>query len=95
MSCPLNKNRWKGSGYRKESTTMGGEMEAKMLEMQKSREILTSTSTPSQQTPLRIEICEEDDIPCKVCTCKCFFPLKETPANCKDCRHSFLQHGSR
>lgn len=88
MSCPLNKNRWKGSGYRKENTTNSNEMEAKMLEMQRNRELLTIV-------PVSIENKDENDIPCKICTCKCFFPLKEAPANCKDCRHSFLHHGTR
>ena len=38
MSCPLNRNRWAGSGYQKNTSDANNELDAKMKQMLAERE---------------------------------------------------------
>ena len=53
MSCPLNRNRWQGSGYEKPSST-NSELDAKMKQMLAERDKQDAMLYPQTQKELHI-----------------------------------------
>jgi hypothetical protein len=50
MSCPLNRNRWAGSGYVKQPETAGSkDMDARVAAMMAERELQDAKSFPGAQ----------------------------------------------
>jgi len=50
MSCPLNKNRWAGSGYEKPTMASSKELDTKMKQMLAEREKQDANLFPTQIT---------------------------------------------
>jgi hypothetical protein len=54
MSCPLNRNRWAGSGYVKQTETAGSkEMDARVAAMMAERDAQDAKSFPGPMPPTR------------------------------------------